>query len=301
MREVNFRSGLGYKLAGNLYKPRGSSPADRRPAVLVCYGYASWKERYSTKIAERLAQYGYYSLAFDYRGFGASEGPRWRLIVSEQLEDIGNAITFLRGTSGVDSSKICLLGVSLGGAEVVQVGALDARVAGVVSIAPFGDGERFLRNNRTYYEWRRFKLKLEDDAFRTITTGKSELMHPIDIQSPPPNWRKEWESTFKTYPERKKMKFPLESARSIVQFKPELVAGSISPRPLLIVSDREDMLVSEEEQMNIFKMAGEPKEFFSVYFGGHHLHDPNGFEVVMKLIRGWLTKHVPTSPLASAS
>lgn len=293
MEEVSFYSGLGYKLAGSLYKPMGLRPSGRRPAILVCYGYASWKERYSTKVAERLARYGYVSLAFDYRGFGASEGPRWRLVVSEQLEDIGNAISFLQTVSGVEGSKICLLGVSLGGSEVVQVGAVDSRVNGVVSIAPFGDGERFLRSNRTYYEWRRFKLKLEEDAHRTVTTGRSGLMHPIDIQSPPPNWRKEWERTFKMYPERKRMRFPLESARSLMEFKPELIAGNISPRPLLVVSDHEDMLVSEEEQMSIFRMAREPKRFRSVYFGGHHLHDPKGFEVVMKMIRAWLAEYFP--------
>jgi uncharacterized protein len=288
LQEIAFYSGL-HKLAGNLYSPRGA--ATKRPGVVVVYGYASWKERYSTKVAERLSEYGYPSLAFDFRGFGSSEGPRWRLVVSEQLEDIANAVTFLQGSKGVDPSKVCLLGVSLGGAEVVQEGALDDRVAGVVSIAPFGDGERFLKNNRTYYDWRKFEELLQEDAYRTVRTGKSTLMHPIDIQEPPPNWRKEWERTFKIYPERKKMRFPLESARSLVAFKPELVAGRISPRPLLVVSDREDMLVAEEEQLSIFRHAGEPKRFSSVYFGGHHLHDPRGFEVVMGTIREWLAEY----------
>lgn len=291
MKKVSFHSGL-YKLAGDLYAPR-STANGKRPAVVVVYGYASWKERYSTKVAERLAEYGYPSLAFDFRGFGSSEGPRWRLVVSEQLEDIANAVAFLQGTPGVDPARVCLLGVSLGGAEAVQAGALDDRVAGVISIAPFGDGERFLRNNRTYYEWRKFKEMLQEDAYTAVRTGKSGLMHPIDIQAPPPNWRKEWERTFKLYPERRRMRFPLESARSLIQFKPELVAGRISPRPLLVVSDREDMLVSEDEQLSIFRRAGEPKRFASVYFGGHHLHDPKGFEVVMKLIRGWLADYFP--------
>lgn len=291
MKEAKFYSGPRFELAANLYEPVG--PKGRRPGVVVVYGYASWKERYSTKVAERLSEYGYPSLAFDFRGFGGSEGPRWRLVVSEQLEDIGNAVSFLQGTRGVDSSKIILLGVSLGGSEVVQAGALDDRVSGVISVAPFGDGERFLRNNRTYYKWRKFEEKLQADAETSAKTGKSELMHPVDIQEPPPNWRKEWERTFKLYPERQRMKFPLESARSLITFKPELVAGRISPRPLLIVSDREDMLVAEDEQLSIFRHASEPKQFRSVYFGGHHLHDPKGFEVVMKMIRGWLTENFP--------
>jgi fermentation-respiration switch protein FrsA (DUF1100 family) len=292
LRKVSFYSGLGYKLAGNFYAP-GRNPAKKSPGVVVVYGYASWKERYSTKVAKRLSEYGYPSLAFDFRGFGSSEGPRWRLIVSEQLEDIANAVTYLRGSEGVDPSKVCLFGVSLGGAEVVQAGALDDRVAGVVSIAPFGDGERFLKNNRTYYDWRKFEEVLEEDAYKTVQSGKSATMHPIDIQEPPPNWRKEWERTFKLYPERKRMKFPLESARSLVGFKPELVAGRISPRPLLVVSDREDMLVAEEEQLSVYRYAEEPKRFSSVYFGGHHLHDSKGFEVVMGTVRQWLAEYFP--------
>lgn len=291
MEEISFFSGP-CRLAGNLYRPKVRK-GEKRPAVVVVYGYASWKERYSTKVAERLAEYGYPSLAFDFRGFGASDGPRWRLLVSEQLEDISSATTYLQGSDGVDPSRVCLLGVSLGGSEVVQAAATDDRVAGVVSVAPFGDGARFLRNNRTYFEWRKYADLLQQDAYKTVKTGRSELMHPVDIQEPPPNWRKEWERTFKIYPERKRMRFPLESARSLMRFKPELVAGAISPRPLLVISDHEDMLVAEEEQMSIFRNAGEPKRFHSVYFGGHHLHDQKGFEVVSNLIRDWLNEYFP--------
>jgi len=116
---------------------------------------------------------------------------------------------------------------------------------------------------------------------------------PTASQERLPNQQKESERPVKLYSERKPMRFPRKSARSLVEFKPELVAGRVSPRPLLVISDREDMLVPEEEQLSVFRHAAEPKRFCSVYFGGHHLHDPKGFEVVMKLIRDWLAEYFP--------
>ena len=290
---VSFYSGLSYKLAGVLVTPDDMRPGEKRPAIVVCHGYASWKERYSIRIAEELANAGYVSLAFDYRGFGESEGPRWRLMCLEQVEDIRNAITYMETRQEVDTKKIGLIGISLGGANVVYTGAVDKRPACIVSIVAVGDGERWLHSVRRDYEWVEFKKKLKKDDLNFVLTGKSELVHPLEIEAPPPDWREIWDRTFKEYPERMKMQFPLETARSIIEFKPDVLAGAISPRPLLVISDPNDTVVPPQEQVSIFEHALEPKKFISEEAEGHILYDKKGFELLLKHSIEWFDRYIP--------
>jgi len=58
------------------------------------------------QVATAFTEAGYVTLTFDYRGFGTSEGPRWRLIPMEEVEDIRNAITFLQSRPEVDKEKL---------------------------------------------------------------------------------------------------------------------------------------------------------------------------------------------------
>ncbi len=291
--KVAFYSGLSYKLSGVLVTPDDMRPDEKRSTIVVCHGYASWKERYSIRMAEELANAGFVTLAFDYRGFGESEGPKWRLICLEQIEDIRNAITFLETRKEVDPKKIGLIGISLGGANVVYTGAVDKRPACIVSIVAVGDGERWLHSVRRDYEWREFERRLKKDFQNFVLTGKSELVHPLDIEAPPPDWLKIWDRTFEEYPERKKMEFPLETARSIIEFKPDKVAGAISPRPLLVISDPNDTVVPPLEQISIFEHALEPKKFISEEAEGHVLYDKEGYDLLMKDSIEWFRKYIP--------
>lgn len=116
--------------------------------------------------------------------------------------------------------------------------------------------EEPIMNGKSFYF-----LKLKIDLRNTVLTGKSGYVNPMEIEAPPPNWRKVWENTFIKYPERPAMKFPLETGRSIIEFKPDKLASEISPRALLILSNRNDTVVPPAEQSSIFDKAQEPKKF----------------------------------------
>jgi dienelactone hydrolase len=70
---VTFRSGK-LKLAGHLYRPRGTAAATRTPGVVLVGPISSVKEQTVPHYAERLADAGYTALTFDSRSFGESEG-----------------------------------------------------------------------------------------------------------------------------------------------------------------------------------------------------------------------------------
>ena len=69
----------GLQLSGDLYG-RGLRPADRRAGIVLCHGYTGVKDLYLPDNARVLNEAGYVVLAFDYKGWGASEGPAagWR-------------------------------------------------------------------------------------------------------------------------------------------------------------------------------------------------------------------------------
>ena len=93
--------------------------------------------------ARAFAEAGFVALIFDYRGFGESEGPKWRLIPLEQADDIRNSLTWLETQSEVDTERLGLWGTSFGGAHVPYVMGMDSRVKAAVAQVGFDTGERF--------------------------------------------------------------------------------------------------------------------------------------------------------------
>ena len=76
-RPVSYYS-EGARLGAVLYVPDGAGPANRRPGIVLCHGFTGIKELILPDYAQRFAAAGYVALAFDYRGFGESEGERGR-------------------------------------------------------------------------------------------------------------------------------------------------------------------------------------------------------------------------------
>src|SRR5262249_11757638 len=156
-----------------LYTPTGLAPAEKRPAVVLCVGYTYLKTLVMPDLAKALAKAGYVALVFDYRGFGDSDGQRWRLIPQEQVNDVRAALTFLAAVPSVDTGKMAVVGLSLGGAHAVTAAAVDQRVGAVVAIEAPGDGARWLRSLRRHYEWLEFIARLAADRSQRVRTGQS--------------------------------------------------------------------------------------------------------------------------------
>ena len=93
-RVVHFYS-EGSKLEADYYLPDDLKSGDRRHAIVLCHGYSGVRSVIFRDYAQYFADAGYPTLGFDYRGFGGSEGIKWRIIASEQLQDIRNAVTWI--------------------------------------------------------------------------------------------------------------------------------------------------------------------------------------------------------------
>ena len=117
----------------------GSGPAPR-PVVVMAHGFAGTKDSGLEPFAERFADAGFDVLAFDFRGFGSSEGtPRQSISVVRQLRDYESAIAAAKLLPGVDPDRIVLWGVSLSGGHVIRVAADRDDVRAVIALTPLTD------------------------------------------------------------------------------------------------------------------------------------------------------------------
>jgi pimeloyl-ACP methyl ester carboxylesterase len=76
-------------------------------------------------------------LAFDYRGFGASEGyPRQQISIDRQIADYEAAIAAAKLLPGVDQNRIVLWGSSLSGGHVIRVAAGRDDIVALIAMTP---------------------------------------------------------------------------------------------------------------------------------------------------------------------
>ncbi|NQX86395.1 MAG: alpha/beta hydrolase [Flavobacteriaceae bacterium] len=137
--KVNFLS-EGTRIAANLFVPENYSP-NRSFLAIVCITPASGiKEQTAGIYAEKLAKEGFVTLAFDHRTYGESGGyPRGMENAPMKVEDIKNAISFIRTVPGVDREKVAELGICSGAGYSIQTAIFDQRVKSVATVSGFVD------------------------------------------------------------------------------------------------------------------------------------------------------------------
>ena len=266
-RPITFFSG-GMRLDGDIHFPPDLRAGERRPAVITCSGYQGMKVMQPARFARALTPLGYVCLAFDYRGFGRSEGQAGRLVPQEQVEDVRAAISVLETVPEVDPGAISLIGWALGGGVVIATAADDTRVRCVVAMNAIGDGERSLRFMHDGDSFEDLVRRVRADRRKRAVDGTSELVPPFDIVR--------LDSVTQEYVDAELYPEPgfgaqvsLESADFLMRFRPSEVVGRIAPRPLLLVHGQENRLHSVDESHDLYRHAREPKRLELLEGCGH--------------------------------
>ncbi|MBM3940800.1 MAG: alpha/beta hydrolase [SAR202 cluster bacterium] len=269
----------GHKIAAVLHTPEHGAGGPH-PAIVMAQGTVGRKELFGfPRIAQRFNALGYVTLTFDYRGFGESEGERGRLFPQEQAENIRDAVTFLAQQPGVDARRVTAWGTSFGGATVVQVAALDQRIAAVVSIVGYGDGERWLRGKRAPEQWTSFVARIAADRNARVRSGVSELVPPGEVFAPDPK-SAEVRARVVGGPPGMDVRMPsvtLQSAERMLEFKPVELVERIAPRPVLFVAAEHDAPTPADGIVDLYWRARGPKRLeivpgithYEVYAGPH--------------------------------
>ena len=101
--EVTFES-QGDTLVGALYLPGDHRAGEPLNAIVVTGAWTTVKEQMPATYAAALAERGYAALAFDFRGWGESEGaPRQLEDPARKIEDIVAAADFLNALPEIDT------------------------------------------------------------------------------------------------------------------------------------------------------------------------------------------------------
>lgn len=168
-------------------------------------------------------------LLFDFRGHGGSAGRSTSFGWLEQ-RDLEGVLVFLGQQPDVPEKPYGVYGISMGAAVALMVGARDERVAAVAVDSPY--------------------TSLEETLGRHLT-----LMYPL-LPKVPFLW-----FVLATY----RLRFGVWPR----EVSPEVSAGQLAPRPLLLIHGGSDPRMPLDQAKQMFAQASEPKDLWVVERAGH--------------------------------
>lgn len=127
-QKVTFTNRYGITLAGDLYLPKNRA-GKKLPAVAVAGAFGAVKEQISGLYAQKLAEQGFITLAFDGSYTGESSGePRNMASPEINTEDFSAAVDYLITRNDVDEDRIGILGICGWGGMALNAAAIDTRI-----------------------------------------------------------------------------------------------------------------------------------------------------------------------------
>jgi dipeptidyl aminopeptidase/acylaminoacyl peptidase len=288
-RIVHFYS-EGSRLEGDYFLPTDLRPGERRPGIVLCHGYSGIRNLILPDYAKIFAAAGYVVLSFDYRGFGGSEGPKWRIMALEQIDDIRNAITWLEAQPEIDARRIGVWGTSNGGAHAPYVAGVDERVKAAVGQVGYGDGRRLIMEIRTPEERRALETLLTEDRRKRVLTGHGGAA-TCDVLLASPQTRAFFAEALKAAPELY-CEIPWASAEKTMEYRPIDVVDRIAPRALMLIGAEKDDLCKFDGYRDLYERAREPKKLIGLPITHYEIYTPTWVEKSARLALDWLDQHL---------
>ncbi len=125
----------GLQVAGILNIPEGAEEKKQNPAIVCVHPGSSCKDQTAGLYAEKLAEQGYVTLAFDASYQGESEGaPRYIEEPAARVEDIRSAVDYVTTLPYIDEERIGVLGVCAGGGYAVNAAMTERRIKAVGTV-----------------------------------------------------------------------------------------------------------------------------------------------------------------------
>ncbi len=245
----------GYDLSGSLELPTGLI----RGAALFAHCFTCTKaSKAAVAVSRALAAEGIATLRFDFTGLGGSGGEFGRAGFATDVSDLVEAANYLIERF---SSKILLVGHSLGGAAVLAAGddiGID-RVAAIATIGAPSDVPHALE-------------RIDGDLEAIRKNGEGE----VSIGGRP---------------------FALSSEFLDRAINTDLLAEVGKLRvPLLFLHSPTDAIVSVDHASALFQAAKHPKSFVSLMDADHLLLAERDASFAANVISSWATRYLPLEP-----
>ncbi|WP_022868678.1 alpha/beta hydrolase [Schaalia vaccimaxillae] len=130
--KITFVNRYGITLAADLYVPQDANT--KLPGIAISGPFGAVKEQSSGLYAQRLAEAGFVTLAFDPSYTGESGGqPRFTASPDINTEDFLAAVDWLSNSDLVNPQQIGILGICGFGGMAINAAALDPRIKATVA------------------------------------------------------------------------------------------------------------------------------------------------------------------------
>ena len=168
VEKVSFKNRYGITLVADMYMPKNAE--GKLPAIAVSGPFGAVKEQSSGLYAQRMAEAGFLTLAFDPSYTGESSGePRYVASPDINTEDFCAAVDYLSIRNDVDPDHIGIIGICGWGGMALNAAAIDTRIKATVTVTMY-DMSRVNANG--YFDSmnadQRYALRQQLNAQRTI-------------------------------------------------------------------------------------------------------------------------------------
>ena len=135
-KKVTFHNRYGITLAADMYTPKGTE--GKLPAIAVSGPFGAVKEQSSGLYAQKMAELGFLTIAFDPSYTGESGGmPRYVASPDINTEDFCAAVDFLSVQENVDSERIGIIGICGWGGMAINAAAIDTRIKATAAVTMY--------------------------------------------------------------------------------------------------------------------------------------------------------------------
>lgn len=277
VKKVKFKNKINITLAGNLYTPKNLDKTKKYPAIIVGHPFGGVKEQTAGLYAQKLAEKGFITLAFDASFYGESGGfPRKIEVPEIRVEDYSAAVDFMSNYPLVDEDKIGVTGICGGGGYALSAAQIDHRIKAVATVSMYdmGRARRQGVGDTISYEDRMKTLdeigKQRTKEFRGEKRRNIRAL-PIKVDESTPQYARE----FIDYYENPKRGlhpnsdgwYSYTSLAAMMNFFPFAQIETISPRPILLIVG--ENAVSKYFSDDAYSKAAEPKELFVIKNATH--------------------------------
>ncbi|MDF2187974.1 flavodoxin [Paraflavitalea sp. CAU 1676] len=290
-------------VVGNLYMPQGFDKNRKYPAILVGHPAGGVKEQTAGIYAQKLAEQGFITLAFDASYQGESGGyPRFLEDPAMRVEDFRAATDYLSTHPSIDPNRIGVLGICAGGGFAIKAAETERRLKAVATVSMVDLGQ-LRREGLAGVLKPQMQQRLEEVGRQRTREANGEPIKYVnyvfntreEIPASATGMYKEGYDYYRTsrgqHPNSQN-KYAFTSLDKLMNFTALDHVEMIAPRPLLlIVGNQADSKYFSDDAFN---RAAQPKELFEVSGASHiDMYDkPEYVPQAVKKLTDFFTQHL---------
>jgi fermentation-respiration switch protein FrsA (DUF1100 family) len=276
VKKVRFPN-RGITVVGNLFLPADFDSSKKYPAIVVGHPLGGVKEQTSGLYAEKLAEKGYVTLAFDASYQGESGGePRFLEDPEVRTEDYRAAADYITTQDFIDPNRVGVLGICGGGGFAIHAAETEHRFKAVATISMVDAGD-LRRNGVGGVLTPTIQKRLDEVAQQRIIEAKGGPIRynnyvATSKEAIPANASAMYIEGYDYYRVTHEQptapnKYVFTSLDKLLNFTALDHVELISPRPLLVIAGSEADTYYFSQRA--YDQAKEPKEIYKVEGATH--------------------------------